>query len=87
MLVNFDEVVALVLELSQDFRHAGILYALADVLIVTFLHALHIESFNTDSTVVFGNPCSELVYCVVLNISNTLIGSRYARALTSAVCA
>ena len=33
--INFDKAVTLVLELSQDFRHAGSLYSFADVLVVS----------------------------------------------------
>ena len=74
ILVNFDEVVALVLELPQDFRHTGILYALTDVLIVTFLHAFYIKHFNADSTVVLGYCSSELVNCVLFDIVDSLPG-------------
>ena len=38
--LNLNKVVALVLELSQDFRHAGVMHALSYEGVVTFLHAL-----------------------------------------------
>ena len=41
--VNLDEVVTLILELSQDFRHAGRLYSFTDVLVVSGLHVFNIQ--------------------------------------------
>ena len=38
--INFNKAVTLVLELPQDFRHAGVMHALSYEGVVTFLHAL-----------------------------------------------
>ena len=78
--VNLDKVVALILELSQNLRHAGTLYSFTDVLVVPRLHALHIQRFNADSAVVFGNECSELVNCVLFDIVDSLPGTGYLQS-------
>ena len=78
--VNLNKVVALILELSQDLRHAGSLYSFADVLILAFLHALYVQLFNADSAVVLSNVCSELVNCVLFDIVDSLPGTGYLQS-------
>ena len=78
--VNFDKVVALVLELSQDFRHAGVMHALSYEGVVAFLHAFNIQFFNADSAVVLGNACSELVNCVLFDIVDSFPGTGYLQS-------
>ena len=78
--VNFNKVVALILELSQDFRHAGVMHALSYEGVVAFLHAFNIQFFNADSAVVLGNACSELVNCVLFDIVDSFPGTGYLQS-------